>query len=70
MKGDVIELASEGVLVDVLNDEGEAAPLLVRKPSSRRDDRPTGRVASLLKDEPTKICSHPIATLGDATCSQ
>ena len=54
-KGDLLELASNGALVDVLNDNGEVVPLLVRKPPTRRNHQPTGRVASLLKDEPTRI---------------
>ena len=67
----MLELARKGVLVDVLNDKGEAVPLFVRKPSSRKSSQPTGRVASLLQDEPTRILVPvSIATLGYGTCSQ
>ena len=54
-KEDVLELARKGVLIDISNDEEEAVPLFVRKPSSRKSNHPTGRVASLLQDEPTRI---------------
>ena len=57
-KEDVLELARKGVLVDILNDVGEAVPLFVRKPSSRKSSHPTCRVASLLQDEPTRIFVH------------
>ena len=42
-------------MVDILNDEGEAIPLFVHKSSSRKSSQPTGRVASLLQDEPTRV---------------
>ncbi len=51
----MLEFTSKGVLIDVLSDKGEAFRMLVRKPSTRRNDLPTGGVASLLKDEPTRV---------------
>lgn len=34
---------------------GEVVPLLIHRPSTRKKDRPTGRIASLFNDEPMRI---------------
>lgn len=53
-KDEVLELVGKVDLVYVTLDDGDAVPLLVRKPT-RGNDRTTGRVASLLNDEPVRI---------------
>ena len=53
-KDDVLELAGKSALVEVSHD-GRTVQLLVRRPSTRKNDLRTGRVASLLDDEPTRI---------------
>ena len=53
-RNEVLELASKVALVQMTTDGGDTVPLLVRK-STRRNNRSTGRVASLLNDEPVRI---------------
>ena len=53
-KDEVLELASKVAVAHVTTDDGDTVPLLVRKPT-QGSNRPTGRVASLLNDEPIRI---------------
>lgn len=51
---DVLKLASRSTSVNVATDGRDTVPLLVRK-STHRNVKSTGRVASLLDDEPTRF---------------
>lgn len=54
IKKEMLDLASEAALLKVSRGE-ETMPLLVRRPLTRKNDIPIGRVASILNDDPTRI---------------
>lgn len=51
----MLELAGKGALFETLNTKGDVSRFFVRKTLIVRSDHPTGRLARLVGDEPTRI---------------